>query len=99
LKRSPPLGPIFRPGVAPAVELDPCQVSDKLPCRERLRPRPRVAPSTGARLGLQLAPARAPGSGKPDVAYLLPAYLFDLKGGWTDTRAIIAVPDRYLTRP
>jgi hypothetical protein len=54
---------------------------------------------TGVRLGLQLAPAAAQGGGKPDVAYLLPAYLFDLEGGWTDVRAIIAVPDRYLTRP
>ena len=97
LKRSSPLGPILRPGVAPAVELDPCQAGDKLPCRERQRPR--AATVTGASLGLQLAPALARGAGKPDVAYLLPAYLFDLKGGWTDTRAIIAVPDRYLTRP
>ena len=68
-----------------------------MPCPDRLRPR--VATVTGARLGLQLAPAVAEDGGKPDVAYLLPAYLFDLKGGWTDTRAIIAVPDRYLTRP
>jgi hypothetical protein len=97
LKRSAPLGPILRPGVAPAVELDPCQAGDKLPCRGR--PRPRVTTVTGARLGLQLAPARAQGAGKPGVAYLLPAYLFDLKGGWTDLRAIIAVPDRYLPRP
>jgi len=97
LKRSAPLGPILRPEVASAVELDPCQAGGKLPCRERLRPR--VATVTGARLGLQLLSAMARGAGKPDVAYLLPAYLFDLKGGWTDTRAIIAVPDRYRTRP
>jgi hypothetical protein len=97
LKRSAPLGLILRPGVAPAVELDPCQAGDKLPCRERLRPR--AAPVTGTRLGLRLAPAMDRGADKPDVAYLLPAYLFDLKGGWTDTRAIIAVPGRYLTRP
>jgi hypothetical protein len=32
------------------------------------------------------------------VAYLLPAYLFDLEGGWTDVRAVLAVPERYLTR-
>jgi hypothetical protein len=97
LKKSAPVGAIPRPGVAPAVELDPCQVGGKLPCQERLRSR--VATVTAARLGLQLAPAMARGAGKPDVAYLLPAYLFDPKGGWTDMRAVIAVPDRYLTRP
>jgi hypothetical protein len=49
--------------------------------------------------GSPAGPGRRPGGGKPAVAYLLPAYLFDLEGGWTDVRAIIAVPDRYLTRP
>jgi hypothetical protein len=83
--------------VAPAVELDPCPAGGKVPCTDRLNPR--VATVTGVRLGLQLAPAVAEGGGKPDVAYLLPAYLFDLEGGWSDVRAIIAVPDRYLTRP
>ena len=39
------------------------------------------------------------GNRPAEVAYLLPAYLFDLEGGWTDLRAIIAVPYRYLTRP
>ena len=97
LKKAAPLGAIFRPGVAPAVELDPCQAGGKAPCLERLRPR--VATVTRVRLGLQLAPATARGAGKPDRAYLLPAYLFDLRGGWTDVRAIVAVPDRYLTRP
>jgi hypothetical protein len=97
LKKSAPLGGILRPGAAPAVELDPCQAGGKVPCPDRLRPR--VATVTGVRLGLQLAPAVAQGGGKPDVAYLLPAYLFDLEGGWTDVRAVVAVPDRYLTRP
>jgi hypothetical protein len=96
LKKTAPLGGITRPG-APAVELDPCPAGGKVPCTDRLRAR--VATVTGARLGLQLAPAVAEGGGKPDVAYLLPAYLFDLEGGWTDVRAVIAVPDRYLTRP
>jgi hypothetical protein len=65
----------------------------------RKAPRPRVVTVTGARLGLQLAPAAAEG-GTPDVAYLLPAYLFDLEGGgWTDVQAVVAVPERYLTRP
>jgi hypothetical protein len=54
---------------------------------------------TGVRLGLQLAPAIPRGNRPAQVAYLLPAYLFDLEGGWTDVRAVIAVPVRYLTRP
>ena len=97
LKRSAPLGGILRPRVAPAVELDPCPAGGKVPCTDRVKAR--VATVTGVRLGLQLAPAVAEAGGKPDVAYLLPAYLFDLEGGWNDVRAIIAVPARYLTRP
>jgi hypothetical protein len=97
LKKSAPLGGILRPGVAPAVELDPCPAGGKVPCTDRVKAR--VATVTGVRLGLQLAPAVAQGGRKPDVAYLLPAYLFDLEGGWSDVRAIVAVPDRYLTRP
>jgi hypothetical protein len=58
--------------------------------------RPRVVTVTGARLGLQPVPAAAEG-GTPDVAYLLPAYLFDLEGGWTDVQAVVTVPERYLT--
>jgi hypothetical protein len=96
LKRAGPLGGVARPG-SPAVELDPCPGGGKVPCTDRLKAR--VATVTGARLGLQLAPAVTEGDGRPGVAYLLPAYLFDLEGGWTDVRAIIAVPDRYLTRP
>jgi len=96
LKKSGPLGGVARPG-SPAVELDPCPGGGKVPCTDRLKAR--VATVTGARLGLQLAPVVTEGDGRPGVAYLLPAYLFDLEGGWTDVRAIIAVPDRYLTRP
>jgi hypothetical protein len=51
---------------------------------------------TGVRLGLQLVPAVGKGTRTAHLAYLLPAYLFDLEGGWTDVRAILAVPDRYL---
>jgi hypothetical protein len=99
LKKSGPLGGVTRPeSPSPAVELDPCPAGSKVPCPDR-RLRPRVATVTGVRLGLQLAPAVAEGGGRPDVAYLLPAYLFDLKGGWTDVRAVVAVADRYLTRP
>jgi hypothetical protein len=32
-----------------------------------------------------------------EVAYLLPAYLFDLQGGFTDVRSVVAVQDRYLS--
>jgi hypothetical protein len=89
-----PLVPMDRP-VAPAVERLPCPAA-KVPCA--IRPLPaRVATVTGVRLGLQRAPAVAKGN-RPSLAYLLPAYLFDLEGGWTDVRAVIAVPDRYLTR-
>jgi hypothetical protein len=97
LKRSPPLGRLLHPEAA-AVELDPCPArTDELRCAAK-PPRERAATVTGVRLGLQLAPPLASGN-PPGIGYLLPAYLFDLKGGWTDTRAIIAVPDRYLTRP
>jgi hypothetical protein len=82
----------------PGVELDPCPPGGRRPCTVKPLPA-RVATVTGVRLGLQLAPAVAEGGGKPDVAYLLPAYLFDLEGGWTDVRAVIAVPERYLARP
>jgi hypothetical protein len=33
------------------------------------------------------------------AAYLLPAYLFDVEGGWTEVRSVIAVQDRYLAPP
>ena len=98
LKRSPrpsPLVPMARP-VAPAVERVPC-ASAKGPCATRPLPA-RVATVTGVRLGLQRAPA-VTDRNRPSFAYLLPAYLFDLEGGWNDVRPIIAVPDRYLTRP
>jgi hypothetical protein len=99
LKKTAPFGGILRPGAAtPAIAPDPCPGGAGVPCNAK-RLRPRVATVTGARLGLQLAPAVAEGGGKPDVAYLLPAYLFDLEGGWTDVRAVIAVPERYLARP
>ena len=100
LKKVRPLGPMAR-GDVPTPVRRPCLPAGGPgvnPCAAKPLP-PRVATVTGVRLGLQLAPAFTQGGGKPDVAYLLPAYLFDLKGGWTDTRAIIAVPDRYRTRP
>jgi hypothetical protein len=93
LKKSGPFGPIARAD-APAVELDPCPAGGKVPCTALPA---RVATVTGVRLGLMLAPAVATDD-RPATAYLLPAYLFDLEGGWTDVRAVLAVPERYLTR-
>jgi hypothetical protein len=96
LKRPPPLGPLARAG-APVIGLDRCPAGGGVPCGDRPLPA-RVATVTGVRLGLQLTPAAPKGERPAALAYLLPAYLFDLEGGWTDTRAVIAVPERYLTR-
>ena len=100
LKKARPLGPMSRVDVPTPVRR-PCLPAGgpgANPCTARPLPA-RVATVTGVRLGLQLAPA-IPRPGRPaDVAYLLPAYLFDLEGGWTDMRAVLAVPNRYLTRP
>ena len=97
LQRSPPIR-VLRPAAGPAVEARPCPATAKVPCAERPLPA-RVATVTGVRLGLRLAPAATSGGRPGGVAYLLPAYLFDLEGGWTDVRAIVAVQERYLTRP
>jgi hypothetical protein len=96
LKRLPPLGPL-KWAEAPAMEVEPCPAGSKLPCVAKPLA-PRVATVTGVRLGLQRVPALAKGERPADQAWLLPAYLFDLKGGWTDTRPVLAVPERYLTR-
>jgi len=98
LKKAGPLGP-RTPAEAPAIERVPCPAAAKVPCTAKPLPA-RVATVTGVRLGLQRAPAvAAAGGARPAVAYLLPAYLFDLQGGWSPVRAVVAVPDRYLTRP
>ena len=99
LKRTPggPVPLMERPGIEPAIAPNPCPGA-KLPCTAKPLPA-RVATVTGVRLGLQLAPVVADGSRPAGQAFLLPAYLFELKGGWTDLRAVIAVPDRYLTKP
>jgi hypothetical protein len=96
LKRLPPLGPLTW-AEAPAMEDEPCPAASKLPCAAKPLA-PRVATVTGVRLGLQRVPALAKGERPADQAWLLPAYLFDLEGGWTDTRPVLAVPDRYLRR-
>ncbi|HYY82066.1 MAG TPA: hypothetical protein VFD04_23210, partial [Actinomycetes bacterium] len=54
---------------------------------------------TGVRLGLQQAAVAATGNHPAGVAYLLPAYLFELRGDWLPVRSVIAVQDRYLTPP
>jgi hypothetical protein len=98
LKKAGPIAP-RTPAEIPSIVPEQCPATAKVPCAARPLPA-RVATVTGVRLGLQRAPARAAAPGaRPDVAYLLPAYLFDLQGGWTPTRAVIAVQDRYLTRP
>jgi hypothetical protein len=98
LKKAGPIGP-RTPAEAPSIEVEPCRATAKVPCSAKPLPA-RVATVTGVRLGLQRAPALAATAGaRPDVAYLLPAYLFDLHGGWAPMRAVVAVQDRYLTRP
>jgi hypothetical protein len=99
LRKVRPLGPMAR-GDVPTPVRRPCLPAGGPgvnPCAAKPLP-PRVATVTGVRLGLQLAPAIPRPGRAADVAYLLPAYLFDLEGGWTDVRAVIAVPSRYLTR-
>jgi len=62
-------------------------------------PRKQVVTVTGVRLGLQLAPALPQGGRPVEEAFLLPAYLFQVEGGWTDVRSVVAVQDRYLSAP
>jgi hypothetical protein len=99
LKKTRFLVPMARADVA-AVERRPCRPTGAgtIPCNARPLPA-RVATVTGVRLGLQLAPAIPTGNRPAQMAYLLPAYLFELEGGWTDVRSVIAVPARFLTRP
>jgi hypothetical protein len=98
LRKAGPIAP-RTPAEAPSIVAEPCRGTAEVPCSPRPLP-PRVATVTSVRLGLQRAQARAAAAGaRPDVAYLLPAYLFDLQGGWTPVRAVVAVQDRYLTRP
>ena len=96
LKRRPPVGPLHAD--APAIERERCPAAGKLPCTT-MPVRERVATVTGVRLGLRLVPGLPRGDRPAEAAYLLPAYLFELEGGWTDLRAVVAVADRYLTRP
>jgi hypothetical protein len=95
LKKAPAIGSLRGAEVAPSIARVPCPAASTVPCAVRPLPA-RVATVTGVRLGLQLVPAVGKGSRPADLAYLLPAYLFDLEGGWTEVRAILAVPDRYL---
>jgi hypothetical protein len=90
--------PILRPNVVDRADpkAAPCPPATRLPCTPRLLQKQTVT-ITGVRLGLQLAPGVARDSRPAEVAYLLPAYLFDLQGGFTDVRSVVAVQDRYLT--
>jgi hypothetical protein len=90
--------PIMRPNLVEGANLKgaPCPPATRLPCTAKPPPKQTVT-ITGVRLGLQLAPGVPKGSRPAEVAYLLPAYLFDLEGGWTDVRSVVAVQDRYLT--
>jgi hypothetical protein len=90
--------PILRPNAAAAARIRevPCPPVTRLPCTGKPAPR-RTVTITGVRLGLQLTPALARQGGPAEAAYLLPAYLFDLEGGWTEVQAVVAVQDRYLT--
>ena len=98
LKKAGPIGP-RTPAEAASIAVEPCRATAKVPCTAKPLPA-RVATVTGVRLGLQRAPAlAAAGGARPGVAYLLPAYLFDLQGGWAPTRAVAAVQDRYLRAP
>jgi hypothetical protein len=96
LKKAPAIGSLRGAEVAPSIARVPCPAASKVPCTAKPLPA-RTATVTEVRLGLQLVPAVGKGSRPADLAYLLPAYLFDLEGGWIDVRAILAVPDRYLT--
>jgi hypothetical protein len=90
--------PVLRPNVADRADLKalPCPPATRLPCTPRPLQKQTVT-ITGVRLGLQLAPAVARDNRPAEVAYLLPAYLFDLQGAFTDVRSVVAVQDRYLT--
>jgi hypothetical protein len=90
--------PILRPNVVDRAALKgaPCPPATRLPCQAKPL-RKQTVTITGVRLGLQLAPGGARDRRPAEVAYLLPAYLFDLQGGWTDVRSVVAVQDRYLT--
>jgi hypothetical protein len=89
---------VLRPNVVDRADLRaaPCLPAPRLPCTPRPLQKQTVT-ITGVRLGLQLAPGVAKDRRPAEVAYLLPAYLFDLEGGWTDVRSVVAVQDRYLT--
>jgi hypothetical protein len=92
--------PILRPNLARAAEAmrAPCPAGSNVPCTGKPLAT-RTLTVTGVRLGLQLAPGVPRGSRPAEAAFLLPAYLFDLEGGWTDVQSVVAVQDRYLSPP
>jgi hypothetical protein len=97
LRRQPAIWPpILRPnaGEGATVQKAPCPPDSRRPCVDK-PPSKRVMTVTGVRLGLQLAPGVPKADRPAGVAFLLPAYLFDVEGGWTEVRSVVAVQDRY----
>jgi hypothetical protein len=101
LRRQPAFWPpLLRPAARGAIVGKPCPPGTRLPCRLLDKPpAKRTITVTGVRLGLQLAPGVPKGNRPAATAYLLPAYLFDVEGGFGDVRSVIAVQDRYLAPP
>jgi hypothetical protein len=99
LRRQPAYWPpLLRPAAKGAIVERPCPPDTRVPCLDK-PPAKRTITVTGVRLGLQLAPG-VPKANKPaGTAYLLPAYLFDVEGGFGEVRSVIAVQDRYLAPP
>jgi hypothetical protein len=97
LRRQPAIWPpVLRPNTleGATVQKVPCPPDTRRPCIDK-PPSKRLMTVTGVRLGLQLAPG-VPRADRPaGVAFLLPAYLFDVEGGWTEVRSVVAVQDRY----
>jgi hypothetical protein len=78
-----------------------------VPCARTEQPRPPTGgcgPAkpldleiTDVRLGLQFATVLPGGGAKRPLAYLVPAYLFQIGGSWERQVSVIAVQDRFLT--
>jgi hypothetical protein len=99
LRRQPAFWPpLLRPAAKGAIVEKPCPPDTRLPCLGK-PPAKRTITVTGVRLGLQLAPGVAKANRPAGTAYLLPAYLFDVEGGFGEVRSVIAVQDRYLAPP
>jgi hypothetical protein len=99
LRRQPAYWPpLLRPAAKGAIVERPCPPDTRVPCLDK-PPAKRTITVTGVRLGLQLAPGVPKASRPAGTSYLLPAYLFDVEGGFGEVRSVIAVQDRYLAPP